>query len=285
MSFRYKMASLLLSLSAISGVANADLFDNINANKSIRVGFAEQEPFIVTSANGGLSGYEVDLLDAVLARFGTKVDLQAVPTQFGALIPGLQANRFDVIASDLWIRADRAKLVAFANPTHAIIDGVIVLKGNPKKIHSYEDIAKNPDIKLGYISGGGPIADHALSSGVKKEQLVALPDFASLINSVKTKRIDAFVNPNISINAAIKTANDPAIERAEPFKQAVIDGKSTIAYGSYAFRTSDKAFVQQFNVHLKEVIASGEALKIGEKYGFTANDIPAADFTLEDALK
>lgn len=285
MKMRYKMAAMLIALSTFSGVTNADLLESIKANEPVRVGFAEQAPFIVTSANGALSGYEVDLLKAVLARFGSKVELQAVPTQFGALIPGLQANRFDVIASNLWIRGDRAKLVAFANPTHSIIDGLIVLKANPKKIHSYIDIANNPDIKLGYISGGGPIADHALASGVKKEQLVALSDFASLINAVKTHRVDAFVNPNISINAALKTANDPAIERADPFVQAVVDGKSTIAHGSYAFRNSDKAFVEQFNKHLKDVIESGEALKIGEKYGFTADDIPSANYTLKDSLK
>lgn len=280
---RSALVGAALLLASLSG-ASAGLLDDVKAGKTVRVGFAEQEPFIVTGPNGKLTGYEVDLLNAVLAKIG-KVELEAVPTQFGALIPGLQARRFDIIASDLYIRPDRCKLVAFAEPTHFVNDGIIVAAGNPKGIHSYADIAKDPAIKLGYLTGGGPIADHALAAGVSKDQLVTLPDVASLLAAVKTKRIDAFLNTGVTVQSTIKTANDPAVERAIPFEQAIIDGKPAIGIGSYAFRLDDQPFVDEFNKHLAEILTSGEAAKIGEPYGFTAADIPDGTVKLAELCK
>lgn len=267
------LAIALLASTAVG--ASAGLMDDARAGKPIRVGFAEQEPFIVTGPNGQLTGYEVDLLKAVLARMGIDAQLEAVPTQFGALIPGLQARRFDIIASDLYIRPDRCKLVAFAEPTHFVNDGLIVPAGNPKKIHSFEDVARDPSLKLGYLVGGGPIADHALAMGVAKEQLVTLPDIASLLAAVKTGRIDAFLNTGVTIQSTVTTANDPSIERALPFAQAVIDGKTAMGIGSYAFRLEDKDFVAEFNKELGAILTSDQATTIGKPYGFTRDDIPA----------
>ncbi len=277
------LGALLLLVPAF-GASAQSLLDDVKAGKTIRVGFAEQEPFIVTGPNGQLTGYEVDLLNAVLGKIGAS-KLEAVPTQFGALIPGLQARRFDVIASDLYIRPDRCELVAFAEPTHFVNDGLIVPAKNPKGIHSYADIAKDPNLKLGYLTGGGPIADHALAEGVTKEQLVTLPDIASLLSAVKTGRIDAFLNTGVTVESTIKTANDPSIERATPFEQAVIEGKPAIGIGSYAFRLEDQPFVDEFNKHLTEILTSGEAAKIGEPYGFTAADIPDGKVTTAQLCK
>lgn len=281
---RSAVLGALLLLAPAFGASAQSLLDDVKAGKTIRVGFAEQEPFIVTGPNGQLTGYEVDLLNAVLAKIGAS-KLEAVPTQFGALIPGLQARRFDVIASDLYIRPDRCELVAFAEPTHIVNDGLIVSAGNPKGIHSYADAAKDPSITIGYITGGGPIADHALAAGVSKEQLVSLPDFASLLEAVRTGRIDAFLNTSLSIGSVLKTANDPSVERAAPFEQAVIDGKPAVAFGSYAFRLGDQSFVDEFNKYLTEILTSGEAGKIGEPYGFTAADIPNGKVTTAELCK
>ncbi|QWW72404.1 ectoine/hydroxyectoine ABC transporter substrate-binding protein EhuB [Rhizobium sp. WYJ-E13] len=282
--FKQTLATIVVLASTAIG-ASAGLMDDAKAGKPVRVGFAEQEPFIVTGPNGQLTGYEVDLLKAVLAKMGIDAQLEAVPTQFGALIPGLQAKRFDIIASDLYIRPDRCKLVAFAEPTHFVNDGLIVPAGNPKAIHSFQDVAKDPSLKMGYLVGGGPIADHALAMGVKKEQLVALPDIASLLAAVKTDRIDAFLNTGVTIQSTVKTANDPAIERAMPFEQAVVDGKTAMGIGSYAFRLEDKDFVADFDKQLLAILTSDQATKIGEPYGFTREDIPAGKPTTKDLCK
>ncbi|CAM5218084.1 Polar amino acid transport system substrate-binding protein OS=Castellaniella defragrans OX=75697 GN=HNR28_000821 PE=4 SV=1 [Castellaniella defragrans] len=273
-------------LAATAVAAPESLQGRLDAGESVRVGFAEQVPFVVMGPNGSLTGYEVDLLKTVLQGMGEKsIKVQAVPTEFGALIPGLMAGRFDVIASDLYIRPDRCKLVAFAEPTHIVNDAVVVPAGNPKNIHSYADIARDSSFKLGYLSGGGPIADHALAAGVKKSQLVTLPDVASLFAAVKTHRIDGFLNTAITHRAMLKESKDSSLEIAEPFQQAVIDGKPAIGVGSFAFRPADKPFVQKFDKTLLTVLKSDAWVQAAAKYGFAKSDIPQGEVTTESLCK
>lgn len=278
---------VLAGLFTATAVAAADgVQARLDGGQALRVGFAEQVPFVVMGPNGSLTGYEVDLLKTVLQGMGEKnIKVEAVPTEFGALIPGLMAGRFDVIASDLYIRPDRCKLVAFAEPTHIVNDAVVVRAGNPKNIHGYADIARDASFKLGYLSGGGPIADHAVAEGVKKSQLVTLPDVASLFAAVKTGRIDGFLNTAITHRAMLKDAKDPSLEIVEPFRQAVIDGKPAIGVGSFAFRPADKAFVQKFDKSLLTVLKSDAWVREAAKYGFARSDIPQGDVTTESLCK
>src|SRR6218665_22009 len=55
-----------------------------------------------------------------------KVD--GVLTEGGALIPGLRAGRFDVIAAGMYVTPGRCKQVAFADPQYQIADTLLVLK-------------------------------------------------------------------------------------------------------------------------------------------------------------
>ncbi|WP_369392660.1 hypothetical protein [Paraburkholderia kururiensis] len=41
----------------------------------------------------------------------------------------------------MYITPERCKQVAFADPQYQIQDTLLVLKGNPKKLHSYADVA------------------------------------------------------------------------------------------------------------------------------------------------
>ncbi|MCH5710081.1 transporter substrate-binding domain-containing protein, partial [Salmonella enterica] len=76
-----------------------------------------------------------------------------VLTEFGSLIPGLQAKRFDIIAAGMYVTPERCGQVAFSNPTYGVGQAFLVKQGNPKNLHSYEDVVKNPDAKLGVVVG------------------------------------------------------------------------------------------------------------------------------------
>src|SRR5690606_4794627 len=122
---------------------------------------------------------------------------------------------------------------AFSEPNFAIGDALLVKGGNPKNLHSLEDIAKDPSIVLAYQTGAGAIAEHALKSGVKPQQMVTLPDQPAFIAAVKGGRVDAVLYPALSVQMIVDTAKDPGIERAEPFTQPVIDGKPALGIGGY----------------------------------------------------
>lgn len=276
-----KAAIAGLALSLMSGVAAAQtLLERIKAGDILRVGFANEAPFSSANANGELVGSDIVLLRATLEKLGVK-EFDGVLTPFGSLIPGLKAKRFDIIAAGLYIRPDRCKQVAFAEPIFAVGDAIVVPAGNPKKLGALADFAKNPALKLGYTTGAGALIEHAYVSGVAKEQTLALPDGPALIAAVKAGRIDAFLYPSLSTQELLKAANDPAVERAEPFTQPVVNGKPVLGVGSFAVRPDETEFLKAFNTAMLSVLNSPEYLKMIQPFGFSKADIPVGITTAE----
>lgn len=273
------LASLVLGM--MSSIAAADsLMDKIKAGEIIRVGFANEAPFSSANSSGELVGSDIALLRATLAKMGVK-DFDGVLTPFGSLIPGLKAKRFDIIAAGLYIRPDRCKQVAFAEPIFAVGDTIVVPTGNPKKLNSLEAIAKDSALKLGYTTGAGALIEHAYAAGVPKEQTIALPDGPSLIAALKAGRIDAFLYPSLSAQELLKAANDPAIERADPFTQPIVNGKPALGIGSFAVRSDDTEFVKAFNEAMLPILQSPEYLTMIAPFGFSKADIPTGVTTAE----
>jgi polar amino acid transport system substrate-binding protein len=271
----------LAGLALSAGAAGAQsLMEKAKKGEIIRVGFANEAPFSSANANGELIGSDITLLREVLGKMGVK-EFDGVLTPFGSLIPGLKAKRFDIIAAGLYIRPDRCKQVAFAEPVFALGDAIVVPAGNPKKLSSLTDFAKNKDLKLGYTTGAGALIEHAYAVGMPKEQAIPLPDGPSLIAAVKAGRIDAFLYPTLSTQELLKAAKDPGVERAAPFEQPVVNGKPALGIGSFAFRPEDKDFVEAFNKVLVGIVASPDYVKMIEPFGFSAPDVPKGLSTAE----
>ncbi|WP_348628414.1 transporter substrate-binding domain-containing protein [Mesorhizobium sp. WSM3862] len=66
--------------------------------------------------------------------------MEPVVTEWGSLIPGLQADRFDIITDSMFILPERCRNVLFTDLIATIPTAAAVPKGNPKDLHSYEDI-------------------------------------------------------------------------------------------------------------------------------------------------
>ena len=281
MKKRITMLAAVLSLLASTSLASAEtLLERVKAGEPIRIGFTNEAPYSSASPDGTLIGSDIVLLRAVLEKMGTK-EFDGVLTQFGALIPGLKARRFDIVAAGLYINPDRCKQVAFSEPNFAIGDALLVKAGNPKNLHSLEDVAKDPSIVLGYQTGAGAIQEHALKVGVKPEQMVTLPDQPAFIAAVKGGRVDAVLYPALSVQMIVDTAKDPAIERATPFTQPVVDGKPALGIGGYAFRLDDMDFVEEFNRHMVEIMKSPAYAGMIKEFGFTEAEIPRDVTTAE----
>ena len=61
--------------------------------------------------NGVTKGFDADVMAAIAPKLG--VEVKFMDTRFANLIPGLQANRFDMIASALYVTSARAKVVDY----------------------------------------------------------------------------------------------------------------------------------------------------------------------------
>ena len=166
-------ASLSLSHFAI---ASESTLERARREGVIRVGFANEAPWGYLKPDGTLTGEAPEILQVLAKRMGIK-RIEGVLVEFGSMIPGLQAKRFDVIATALFIRPKRCTQVAFANPTVAVGNGFLLHRGNPKGLHSFEDVAKNADAKISILTGSVDL-QYANDAGIPLERVVQLPDGA-----------------------------------------------------------------------------------------------------------
>ncbi|KQU74490.1 ABC transporter substrate-binding protein [Aminobacter sp. DSM 101952] len=215
------------------------------------------------------SGWHPDLLKAAFAGDGIELDIRV--TEFGALIPGLLAGRFDAIASGLAITPERCKQVAFATPDLKVPDAAIVLSGNPKRIHGYADIATNADTIMG-AGRGSSVVKNATSAGVSDAQMLLFPDIEANVSALRAGRIDVAVFSSPTVIGLLAGRGAIGLERAVPFETS--DDKANFA--AIAFRLEDADLRDMLDERLARLRADGTLTKLMENYGFgTPETVPA----------
>jgi polar amino acid transport system substrate-binding protein len=274
-AMRVGLTKALVLLALLFGATNLHAqgtLDRIKKEGVVRIGFANEAPWSFAQSDGTIAGADYKLAALVFSRMGIST-LEGVLTKFGSLVPGLKANRFDVVVAGFYIRPTRCEQVAFSEPTVAVGDAVVVKAGNPKKITSYKTVIADPSIKLGGVVGAAT-AQNAKNAGVPDSQLVMFPDFVLAISALKAGRVDGALQTAISAQTTVRTSNDPTIERALPFEQPIINGNATTNYAGFAFRPEDKDLVAAFNAELTKVLGSAEHLKILDQYSISPNEVP-----------
>ncbi|UWM78406.1 ectoine/hydroxyectoine ABC transporter substrate-binding protein EhuB (plasmid) [Rhizobium sp. WSM4643] len=254
--------SVLLITAAAPASAADDKLEQLKEQGFARIAIANEPPFTAVGADGKVSGAAPDVARAIFQKLGVK-EVVASISEYGAMIPGLQAGRHDAITAGLFMKPERCAAVAYSEPILCDAEAFALKKGNPLKLTSYKDIADNPDAKIG-APGGGTEEKLALEAGVPRDRVIVVPDGQSGIKMLQDGRIDVYSLPVLSIHDLMAKANDPNLETVAPVVNAPVycDGA--------AFRKQDVALRDAFDVELKKLKESGEFAKIIEPYGFSA---------------
>ena len=199
--------------------------------------------------------------------------LEGVLTEFGSLIPGLMANRFDMIAAGMFITPQRCNAILFSNPDYVATEALAVKAGNPHHLTDYQSVAK-AQVVVGAESGAveGPWMQQA---GVSSSNVQLYPDGPTGMQALASGRIDAFALTAISLEYLVKTGGYTNLEVTTPFIP-VIGGKQQIDAGGYGFRKSESSLATQFNQQLAAMQKSGELLQLVSPFGFTGTTVTGA---------
>ena len=256
-----------LSLAALfaastAGSADDDKLEQLKAQGFARVAIANEPPYTAVAADGKVSGAAPDVAREIFKRLGVP-EIVASISEYGAMIPGLQAGRHDVVTAGLFMKPERCAAVAYSEPILCDAEALLVKKGNPKAFQSYADIAKDATATVG-APGGGTEEKLALDAGVPRDRVIVVPDGQSGLKMVQDGRIDAYSLPVLSINDLMKKANDPNLEVVAP-----VVGAPVYCDGA-AFKKGDEALRDAYDVELAKMKESGEFAKIIEPYGFSA---------------
>jgi polar amino acid transport system substrate-binding protein len=119
----------------------AGLLDEIKKRKEIVVATEAQYPPFEFVENGRIVGYHADLLALVMKELvGQGVKVNQLDLPFQGLLAGLQAKKYDMIATALFGTEERAKRFAFTVPTAYGTTGIVTKAGNAA-INKPEDLA------------------------------------------------------------------------------------------------------------------------------------------------
>lgn len=257
----FVVAGLGLLLGGTSAAWAGEALDQLKKQGFARIAIANEPPWTEVKADGKVTGAAPEVARAVLKKLGIP-EIVASISEYGAMIPGLQARRFDVVAAGLFIKPERCAAVIFSQPDLCDAESFAVKSGNPLGLMTYEDIAKNAAAKVG-APGGGTEERLALSAGVPRDRVIVVPDAQSGIKMLQDGRIDVYALPVLSISDLLKKANDPNLEMVAPIK-----GTPVFCAGA-AFRKQDKDLRDAYDRALAEMKSSGEFSKIVEPFGFS----------------
>ncbi|MBI1774373.1 MAG: ectoine/hydroxyectoine ABC transporter substrate-binding protein EhuB [Proteobacteria bacterium] len=240
----------------------------VRSEGKITVGIHNGAPWGYLGQDGKVTGFSPDLVRAAFEPLGVNT-VDFVVADFGALIPGLVAQRFDAVASGLYITSERCKSVAFSDPDLSLRDAIIVKAGNPRRIHSYADIAKSADISIG-ISRGSANVQNALSAGVPNSKIQLYANTETTIAALIGGRVDAISFSAPTVISILARPNITGLERAAPFQGYLREtGLEAAGYSAIAFRPTDTDLRDAYNKRLVEMKADATLAAIMKKYGFT----------------
>ncbi|MCW5692919.1 MAG: ectoine/hydroxyectoine ABC transporter substrate-binding protein EhuB [Pseudolabrys sp.] len=273
MTMRLIGACSILAIAIASiGTANATTLKDIQSQGYIRAATANEVPYGYMDADGKAKGIGPEVAIAVLNKLGVK-EIDWTVTPFGSLIPGLKAKRYDFVAAEMNILPDRCKQVTFTEPNSSYGEGFLVKAGNPKKLHSFEDIKKDKSLKMAIVSGADQL-DFAHGVGIPDSQLVMIQANADAPSTIQTGRADAYAATELTV--AKLAEGQKGVEQAKPFSDPVIKGKSVRSYGGFDFRPEDKELYDAFNKALIEFKKTDEYAKILTSHGLSQESVEAA---------
>ncbi|MFC4942969.1 transporter substrate-binding domain-containing protein [Pseudonocardia sp. GCM10023141] len=240
-TFLTAAAALLAAMSIVGCSSGAD-------SSTLRVGTeGTYSPFSFQGADGKLTGYDIEVVQAVGAKLGKTVEFTQTP--FDSIFAGLEAKRFDLIANQVTINDVRKAKYDLSKP-YTVSEGVIVTRADNTDITNLAGLKGKTTAQ----SSTSNWADVARNAGAKVE---AVEGFVQAVQLLKQSRVDALVNDTLAVGEYQKTTNDKGI------KVAGTTGDTS----EQAFALlKGSALTAQINTALDQLRADGTLKTISEKY-------------------
>ena len=254
--------------------ATADVLDDIKSRGKMIVAIDPTfAPFEFTDSSGKIVGYDPELLQAIAADWGVKVEYQVMA--FSGVIPGLIAGSFDFTATALNITAERAQKIDYTIPVASSVNAVLKLKENAAvKSSNVNDLA---GLKCAVKQTTQPeqmmqsYNEELKTAGKPEVKLLSFETVEQTIAALADKRVDCVVDDKVVLYQAMKQRPDVPMEIV-----GEIGGKALVGWGT---NKKDPHLTAALIDSLKKLKASGKMADLQKKYfGFTMDNLPEQNF-------
>ncbi len=194
-----------------------------------------------------LTGYEVDVAEAVAKKLGLKIEWRVV--SFDAQLASIRQDRFDFAIASHGYTEERAKAVDFASP-HYCTGGQIAAP-------------KNGALTSAALNGktvGVQLATSYYDNAKKIPGLKELKTYKAdpeAFSALKAGKIDAWISDKWLIRATLDKNPDANIVAGE---QIFVERVSAI------LRKNNKEFIDKYNAALADLTKDGTLAALGQKY-------------------
>src|SRR5882757_8776215 len=212
------------------------------------------------------NGIDWDINKAALDWMGVKtIKLEWMPWE--SQVPALLSKRTDVIAGNIHHTAERDKVISFSGPAYWYGPVILVAKGNPLGVKSYDDLKGK---QVGSISGS------AADSYLQKINVKSTPFKTEIdeMQSLNQGRLQAVLEDDLVYYEFAKANPNNNLEPlwgiAAPAD--IINGGG---YGMarFALRKEDCTLRSAYTAGLGELRANGQVSAILKKYGLSDRNL------------
>lgn len=255
------------ALGTFSGTATAVTLQEIQDRGQVRIAIANEIPYGYMDLDGTAKGVGPEVAKHIMGELGID-NIEWVTTNFGSLIPGLQADRFDMVAAEMAILPQRCQQVLFSEPDSSYGEGLLVAKGNPHDIHTYESFVDSE--RTIAIMAGADQLEMLQALGVPDNRMVTISNNADAISTVSTGRADAYAATSLTVSELAAKSNN--VEAATEFTDPVIDGEPVRSWGGFTFAQGSEDFRDAVNAALAEYKQTDAWEETLSQYGFSPTD-------------
>lgn len=241
------VAGLLCGLLMLAGVAHARDWAEIKKSGTLIV--ATEGGFYPFNYFEGskLTGYEVDVADAIAKQLGLKVEWRVVT--FDAQLASIRQDRFDFAIASHGYTEERAKAVDFANPHYCTGGQIVGHKGGALTVAGLKDKTIGVQLATSYL-------DHASKIPGTKEVKTYKSD-PEAFSALRAGKVDAWISDKWLIKATLDKNPDAGVVAGE---QVFVERVSAI------MRKNNPEFKAQYNRALDELLKNGTIQALSNKY-------------------
>jgi len=194
-----------------------------------------------------LTGFEIDLTEALAKRLGVTVEWRALG--FDSLLPALDQDRFDLAISSFGITPERQKAVDFSDPYYCSGGQIVARPGGPR---TAADLAgKVVAVQIGTT----------YAAAVKKvsaiREMKTFPRDTDAQQNLLSGRVDAWVTDRFVITDVMSKNPGLPLQRG----QLLFDERI-----AFAVKKGNRELRVAANKALADVLADGTYTAISEKY-------------------
>jgi polar amino acid transport system substrate-binding protein len=268
--FRRRLACLLPCLLLAAPVpSHADgLFDQIKQRGTVTVATeAAYAPFEFIQ-DGKIVGYDEDLLHAIVAAWGVKLEQNDVP--FAGILVGLDQKKYDFVCTAMIMNHDRVIKYAFTAPVAAAPVALLKRDGD-SKVTSVGDLT---GVTVGSpVPPSGPTAifdGYNATLGAKAAaKVMRFQSSPDALLGLANHQVDAIVDTTLIFDKVMSE---------HPGKFTILGTIGTPFYYGWATRADDLDLRKAINDQLSVLRKNGEMAKLQQKWFGHVMDVPDKDY-------